>query len=38
LTYLVAALWLFHPQVLREEAFLSQHHGLEYGEYRSRVR
>lgn len=28
---------LFHRQVLREEAFLEQHYGKEYAEYRLRV-
>ena len=38
LVYLVAAAWLFHRQVLREEAYLSQHYGSEYSEYARRVR
>jgi len=38
LIYLVAAVWLFHRQVLREEAFLKQHYGQEYAAYCRRVR
>jgi len=38
LAYLLAALWLFHRQVLREEAFLRQHYGREFADYCSRVR
>ena len=38
LVYLGAALWLFHRQVLREEAFLKIHYGAEYAEYCRRVR
>src|SRR5499433_642297 len=38
LLYLVAGIWLFHRQVLREEEFLSQHYGQEYAEYCNRVR
>ncbi|MGB2611198.1 MAG: isoprenylcysteine carboxylmethyltransferase family protein [Isosphaeraceae bacterium] len=38
LVYLGAATWLFHRQVLREEAYLIQHYGREYSEYRARVR
>jgi protein-S-isoprenylcysteine O-methyltransferase Ste14 len=38
LVYLVAALWLFHRQVLREEEYLKKHYGKEYSEYCSRVR
>jgi protein-S-isoprenylcysteine O-methyltransferase Ste14 len=38
LAYLVAGLWLFHRQVLREEAFLKQHYRQEYVEYSRRVR
>ena len=37
LLYLVAGVGLFHRQVLREEAFLEQHYGKEYAEYRLRV-
>lgn len=36
--YLVAAAWLFHRQVLREEAFLQRHYGQEYVVYCRRVR
>jgi len=36
--YLAAGIWLFHRQVLREEAYLEQHYGQEYVEYRARVR
>jgi protein-S-isoprenylcysteine O-methyltransferase Ste14 len=38
LLYLLAAFWLFHRQVLREEEFLQQHYGQEFTDYCSRVR
>ncbi|HEV3146936.1 MAG TPA: isoprenylcysteine carboxylmethyltransferase family protein [Gemmataceae bacterium] len=38
LAYLVAATWLFHRQVLREEEYLRTRYGQEYAEYCSRVR
>lgn len=38
LVYLLAALWLFNRQVLREEAFMRQHYGRDYADYCSRVR
>lgn len=38
LAYLGAATWLLHRQVLREEAYLTQHYGREYSEYCARVR
>jgi protein-S-isoprenylcysteine O-methyltransferase Ste14 len=38
LVYLGAATWLFHRQVLREEAYLVEHYGKEYTEYCARVR
>lgn len=38
LIYLLAAFWLFHRQVLREEEFLKQHYGQEFSDYCSRVR
>src|SRR5262245_48414722 len=38
LVYLGAATWLFHLQVLREEAYLIKHYGREYAEYCARVR
>lgn len=38
LIYLAAAAWLFHRQVLREEAFLKQHYGQNYAAYCRRVR
>lgn len=38
LTYLGAATWLFHRQVLREEAYLSSHYGAAYEDYCHRVR
>ena len=38
LAYLLAAMWLIHRQVLREEAYLRNHYGQEYSEYCSRVR
>jgi protein-S-isoprenylcysteine O-methyltransferase Ste14 len=36
--YLGAASWLFHRQVLREEAYLKEHYGSEYSDYCARVR
>jgi protein-S-isoprenylcysteine O-methyltransferase Ste14 len=38
LIYLMAATWLFHRQVLREEEFLQQHYGQEFSDYCRRVR
>jgi protein-S-isoprenylcysteine O-methyltransferase Ste14 len=38
LLYLVGATWLFHRQVLLEEAFLEKQYGEEYSEYCARVR
>lgn|ERR1700752_214277 len=38
LVYVVAGIWLFHRQVLREEEYLKQHYGQEYLEYCNRVR
>jgi protein-S-isoprenylcysteine O-methyltransferase Ste14 len=38
LLYLGAATWLFHRQVLREEAYLIRHYGREYSEYCAHVR
>jgi protein-S-isoprenylcysteine O-methyltransferase Ste14 len=38
LIYLLAAAWLFHRQVLREEEFLKKHYGQEYFDYSARVR
>ncbi len=38
LLYLVAAVWLFHRHVLREEDFLQKHYGQEFSEYCNRVR
>jgi protein-S-isoprenylcysteine O-methyltransferase Ste14 len=38
LIYLVAAVWLMHRQVLREEAYLKTHYGPAYQQYCSRVR
>jgi protein-S-isoprenylcysteine O-methyltransferase Ste14 len=38
LIYLIAATWLFHRQVLREEDFMRQRYGQEYAEYCSHVR
>lgn len=38
LLYMAAAAWLFHRQVLREEAYMKKHYGKEYSEYCSGVR
>jgi protein-S-isoprenylcysteine O-methyltransferase Ste14 len=38
LIYLVAATWLFHRQVLREEDYLRHHYGTAYEDYCRRVR
>jgi len=38
LLYLVAGIWLFHRQVLREEEFLRRRYGQEYVEYSNLVR
>lgn len=38
LAYAGAGAWLFHRQVLREEAFLTRHYGQAYSAYRKRVR
>jgi protein-S-isoprenylcysteine O-methyltransferase Ste14 len=38
LSYIGAAIWLFHRQVLREETYLRSLHGDAYAEYCSRVR
>jgi protein-S-isoprenylcysteine O-methyltransferase Ste14 len=38
LLYIVAAAWLFHRQVLREEKYLRKRYGEEYAEYCKRVR
>jgi hypothetical protein len=38
LVYVGAGIWLFHRQVLREEAFLKAHYGQAYAEYCKRVR
>jgi protein-S-isoprenylcysteine O-methyltransferase Ste14 len=38
LVYMVAAVWLIHRQVLREEDYLRKHYGQEYSEYCTRVR
>lgn len=38
LVYLIAAGWLIHRQVLREEAYLKQHYGEEYLAYCEQVR
>ena len=37
LLYLLAAVWLFHRQVLREEKFLRQHYGQQYLDYSASV-
>jgi protein-S-isoprenylcysteine O-methyltransferase Ste14 len=38
LIYIVAAILLFHRQVLREEKFLKEQYGNEYAEYHKRVK
>ena len=38
LVYVVAATWLFHRQVLREEHYLRQHYGQAYVDYCHQVR
>lgn len=38
LVYIVAATWLFHRQVLREEDYLHQHYGQAYVDYCRQVR
>jgi protein-S-isoprenylcysteine O-methyltransferase Ste14 len=38
LVYMMAAVWLFHRQVLREEEYMRNHYGQEYSEYCERVR
>jgi protein-S-isoprenylcysteine O-methyltransferase Ste14 len=38
LVYLFAGTWLFHRQVLREEAFMRRQYGDEYAAYCRRVR
>lgn len=38
LVYMLAGVWLFHRQVLREEEYLKQHYGSGYLEYSRRVR
>lgn len=38
LIYLLAAVWLFNRQVLREESFMREHYGREYADYCRRVR
>ena len=38
LVYMVAAIWLFHRQVSREEDYLRNHYGQQYSEYCDRVR
>lgn len=38
LVYMIAGVWLFHRQVLREEDYLNKHYGREYLEYSKRVR
>jgi protein-S-isoprenylcysteine O-methyltransferase Ste14 len=38
LVYMVAAIWLFHRQILREEEYLRSHYGQQYSQYCDRVR
>lgn len=37
LVYMVAAMWLFHRQVTREETYLREHYGQEYEKYSKKV-
>lgn len=38
LVYMIAGVWLFNRQILREEAHLKEHYGQEYAAYCGRVR
>jgi protein-S-isoprenylcysteine O-methyltransferase Ste14 len=38
LVCLVAGIWMFNRQILREEVYLASHYGQEYADYRARVR
>jgi protein-S-isoprenylcysteine O-methyltransferase Ste14 len=38
LVYMIAAAWLFHRQVLREEDYMRNHYGQQYLEYCEQVR
>lgn len=38
LVYVMAGIWLFHRQVLREEKYLKQQYGRQYSDYCDRVR
>ena len=38
LIYLLAATWLINRQIVREEAYLIEHYGRQYTDYRQRVR
>ncbi|MBB5342612.1 methyltransferase family protein [Tunturibacter empetritectus] len=38
LVYMLAAVWLFHRQVLREEQYLRSHYGQQYSEHCNQVR
>jgi len=38
LFFLVAAVWLFHRQVLREEEYMKEQYGADYEEYCRKVR
>jgi protein-S-isoprenylcysteine O-methyltransferase Ste14 len=38
LVYTVAATWLFHRQIAREEEYLAKHYGQQYSDYSNRVR
>jgi protein-S-isoprenylcysteine O-methyltransferase Ste14 len=38
LVYVIAAAWLFHRQVLREEEYMRKHYGQQYSEYCERAR
>jgi protein-S-isoprenylcysteine O-methyltransferase Ste14 len=38
LVYVLAAIWLFHRQVMREEGYLKVHYGQGYADYCQRVR
>jgi protein-S-isoprenylcysteine O-methyltransferase Ste14 len=38
LVYMIAATWLFHRQISREEEYLREHYAKQYSDYCNRVR